>query len=1773
MKLKERSFDKEYGSHIVHKHKKKKKKKGKERNEHLGNFDNKESRMKLRDRKCDDRPDLFAEKYLEEDPIFELHLSLDSDLEDGMATDSLKPNEQNRKDEKMVTEENAELFSDGNEPNCYADANKKSKKKKKHHSADDEICEPHEDGSVITISENCNVKSESADLSQIKDCFVAIDPNEVQSLPVYQKSKKSKKKAKKHRRKIHEDLELNKAENVAVSGIKVEECEETVEVISEKDKAIHIRKHKKKKRKESKALEGRIVQQVEGLQKVFPVGSGEPNMNFSGVYTTSVPSSIKIEETAGFLKHTADGNKANVIHQHKKKKKKRCQDLGEGEIPQSGNSTNGDMTRASDNLNEIGKEQMVTSERNENCKKRKHKKKKKQREASDLVISPAADQMLEVEKASQDVADPNVLTNIISLPGGAYYPINIVEVTRKKKKKRKSSSEINELDSDLSSNNKRRKNENYSAEADSCNALPYNCVQLKKERKHKKKKRREKIKEETDREAGLSNEEVVVEQTGADVGILSKGSENAIEMNNAKTKVHRKSKKKKRKHENGKMKVRHAANEDNTGFATSKSSPGQSIKKQGKMQQLGLIPEHDIENDDDQTNFTFPSIHDTDDVSISSESDLQDYIEASINETIKSYKEKSDLGASRNEVHTLIEGCANMNEGSGPAQATFEKREREVSGHLSDASLPLITDNDDDDDGDGDDDNGADSLQARHLAGSVGTKEGGYTKVKKSPAKTQKNRPADNGNSTISSFQAGERKDSGNSKSPKKSSANSQKTKLVDNESSTISSSVDGQGKDSVSKKSPKKSSAKPNVDKSSINDIPTRNRERGANYENNSYVTRDNSNNVSGHLSDASLPLITDSSDDDNDSDSFQARHLAGSVGTKEWDYKKVKKSPVKTQKNRPADNVNSTTSSFQAGERKDSGNSKSPKKSSAKSQQSKVIDIESSAVSSSEDEQGKDSVSKKSPKKSSANPQQSKPIDNESSAVSSSEDEQGKDSVSKKSPKKSSANPQQSKPIDNESSAVSSSEDEQGKDSVSKKSPKKSSAKPNVDKSSTNNIPAMNRERGANYKNNTYVTRDNSNNVSGHLSDASLPLITDSSDDDNDSDSFQARHMAGSVGTKEGSYTKVKKSPAKTQKNRPADNGNSTISSFQAGEGNDSGNCKSPKKSAKSQQRIDNESPTISSSEDEQGKDSVSKKSPRKAYPQPNMDKSSRNDIPTRNREKEANYRNSSNVTRGNSIKVVNGIEDHRPKRAGKGDKVMDKNVVRQNSCDAGNKTKDRTTNVSDSDGLSSENSGMNDEMQNQHEENSINNKKQKKGAARGKTSVAKDSNVVLDMAALMSSDSDSGLEELLEDQRMKRDKNPDQRVREFSFIKDAKHRRRLVEKQNKSLTAKENRIFENSNLYLTRDKLDNKSNQSTKLDENARPSKRKLESKVDTVKSKSNGSKRAKTVDSKQKGIDHELRLKWILDPEDLAQLKNEGIQFETGVWTNNEVEILEGNMKDACKSLKMSIADMKKLLADRSMDARQRRTELGVYPILARGLNRTMRSVFERLKTSINPDNYKGEWTFQEEKRVLELYRKYGNQWLKIGEEIGRSQTSVSHKVRRILGGDVRKGIDKMTEISAFGPWKRDEEDRLLKALKDLAKKTKDKDKGKKEKTPIQWIPVAVQVKTRNAEQCRVKWEYDLCWKKPGEISKKWTGNDFAKLLTLVSECGETHEKNVDWVKIKKELGKPESAVVVKKKWLNMKRKVPGFKLLDFKDHNKWLMQNKVPRMLGDKTVEI
>lgn len=96
----------------------------------------------------------------------------------------------------------------------------------------------------------------------------------------------------------------------------------------------------------------------------------------------------------------------------------------------------------------------------------------------------------------------------------------------------------------------------------------------------------------------------------------------------------------------------------------------------------------------------------------------------------------------------------------------------------------------------------------------------------------------------------------------------------------------------------------------------------------------------------------------------------------------------------------------------------------------------------------------------------------------------------------------------------------------------------------------------------------------------------------------------------------------------------------------------------------------------------------------------------------------------------------------------------------------------------------------------------------------------------------------------------------------------------------------------------------------------------------------------------------------------------------------------------------------------------------YRLIAQGLDRPLFSVYRRVIRMYDQKNHIGKYTPQEIARLRELRRTHGNDWAKIGAELGRSAGSVRDRCRL------------MKESCQYGTWKPDEEYRLANAVYEL-----------------------------------------------------------------------------------------------------------------------------------------
>ncbi len=203
------------------------------------------------------------------------------------------------------------------------------------------------------------------------------------------------------------------------------------------------------------------------------------------------------------------------------------------------------------------------------------------------------------------------------------------------------------------------------------------------------------------------------------------------------------------------------------------------------------------------------------------------------------------------------------------------------------------------------------------------------------------------------------------------------------------------------------------------------------------------------------------------------------------------------------------------------------------------------------------------------------------------------------------------------------------------------------------------------------------------------------------------------------------------------------------------------------------------------------------------------------------------------------------------------------------------------------------------------------------------------------------------------------------------------------------------------------------------------------------------------------------------------------------------------------------------------------------------DRSLQACHNLIRRKFNPFNYKGKWTEDEEDELIDHVEKYGKEWKKVAELMGRTATNIRDKWRE-LGGDnylerrrdewsieeivhLLKLVEKSTNVHFLGSKLEAAIPQQLKsqAAYIMAKKGKTgetsfyflREQGgleqlktfldslRKEGTrvpneDINWTAIAEMMKTRSVDDCRNKWSKQLYLLLTSQ--RRYTGKDDRQL---------------------------------------------------------------------------
>ncbi|XP_071806083.1 cyclin-D-binding Myb-like transcription factor 1 isoform X2 [Asterias amurensis] len=260
-------------------------------------------------------------------------------------------------------------------------------------------------------------------------------------------------------------------------------------------------------------------------------------------------------------------------------------------------------------------------------------------------------------------------------------------------------------------------------------------------------------------------------------------------------------------------------------------------------------------------------------------------------------------------------------------------------------------------------------------------------------------------------------------------------------------------------------------------------------------------------------------------------------------------------------------------------------------------------------------------------------------------------------------------------------------------------------------------------------------------------------------------------------------------------------------------------------------------------------------------------------------------------------------------------------------------------------------------------------------------------------------------------------------------------------------------------------------------------------------------------------------WFTSRDSKDNLSKKGHKWKQGMWSKEEVDILERNIEEYLKIRKLG--DAVSVIFQMSKEERK-----DFYRFIAKGLQRPLFAVYRRVIRMYDSKNHVGKYTPEDIQKLKELRVKYGNEWCAIGAEMGRSAASVKDKVRLLK--------DRCHQ----GKWTINEEQMLSEAVYSMSKAAP----GENITTGISWSQVAAKVPTRTEKQCRAKWLNYLNWKHSG--GTEWTKEDDNILLDRLADTGAQNDSQVNWEELAKNWSSVRSPQWLRSKWWMLKRHIPG-----------------------------
>ena len=248
-----------------------------------------------------------------------------------------------------------------------------------------------------------------------------------------------------------------------------------------------------------------------------------------------------------------------------------------------------------------------------------------------------------------------------------------------------------------------------------------------------------------------------------------------------------------------------------------------------------------------------------------------------------------------------------------------------------------------------------------------------------------------------------------------------------------------------------------------------------------------------------------------------------------------------------------------------------------------------------------------------------------------------------------------------------------------------------------------------------------------------------------------------------------------------------------------------------------------------------------------------------------------------------------------------------------------------------------------------------------------------------------------------------------------------------------------------------------------------------------------------------------------------------KMKSGQWTEKELTHLKKLLCKYAYRKGLSPEQLSSLCSDTTPIGFE-----GVWTKLAEFFpSRSVQSVHNAVKRHFNPNNYKGQWTIDEERQLIEFVKANGQKWKELGELLQRTSSNVKDKWKQMGGAH--------NELRKRGSWSSvetkelvllvfkllgigtgevegvpvDNEDICVNQLLAIIRKFRDR----LDEEEISWNAIGDVFKTRSSVDCRTRWNYIIHTKIPE--NKVFSEADDMNLFEAIKSQGASRIEKIDF----------------------------------------------------------